>query len=102
MCSKNILGLEDIEGITGGPYSRTVSPRALLRTLFVIMVAEHRRGGRHEPEGGRNLIVRFILGVIYDNWTAAEAISNIKEGKPGLRKLRWRETREPTFNEVLT
>lgn len=101
MLSKGTLDLETIDKIPGGPFARGIGPRTFLRTMMLIIVAEHRRGAAHEPLGGRNLVLRFLLGIIYGNWTSSEAKVNIKEGKPGLKKLRWRNTQEPSFNEVL-
>jgi hypothetical protein len=101
MLSKGTLGLEDIDKIPGGPFVRGVSPRTFLRTMLLILVAEHRRGAAHEPLGGRNLVLRFLLGIIYGNWTVDEAKLNIKAGKPGLKKLRWRTSQEPSFVSVL-
>lgn len=101
MISKGTIDLETIDKIPGGPFAKGIGPRTFLRTMMFIIIAEHRRGAQYEPLGGRNLVIRFLLGIIYGNWTSSEAKVNIKEGKPGLKKLRWRNTQEPSFNEVL-
>lgn len=99
--TKGRLGWEDIDKVTEGPWVRGISPRKFLRTMLAIMVAEHRRYARYEPVGGRNLVLRFLLGIIYECWTAEEAMLMSKQGKRGLQSLRAKHQSEPTFNEVL-
>lgn len=73
----------------------------IVRTLQLIAVAEHRRYAKYEPEGGRFLLPRFLIGIACGCWTADEANYYLKVGKPGLDKLRSeRGYREPTFEEV--
>lgn len=73
----------------------------IVRTLQLIAVAEHRRYAKYEPEGGRFLLPRFLIGIACGCWTADEANYYLKVGKPGLDKLRSeRGYREPTFEEI--
>lgn len=101
MLSKGTLSLEDIDNIKGGPFVKGVSPRTLLRTLMLIIIAEHRRFAKFEPQGGRNLVIRFLLGIIYGIWDAREAGMLVKRGKGGLQQLRATYYTEPQFGEVL-
>lgn len=101
MLTKGTLSIEDIDKIQGGPFVSGMSARKLLRTLLLIMIAEHRRFSQYEPVGGRNLIVRFLLGIIYDVWDWHDAAALIKRGKGGLRIMRSQNYTEPSFAEVL-
>lgn len=99
--TKGRLTFDDIDKVEAGPWVDGMSPRKFLRTMLLIMVAEHRRFAKYEPVGGRNLVIRFLLGIIYECWTAQEAALCVKTGKRGLQKLRATYQSEPHFNEVL-
>lgn len=73
----------------------------MVRTLQLIAIAEHRRYAKYEPEGGRFLLPRFLIGIACGGWTADEANYHLKNGKPGLIKLRTEKNyREPSFREI--
>ena len=73
----------------------------LVRTLQLIAVAEHRRYAKYEPEGGRFLLPRFLIGIACGGWTSDEANYHLKQGKPGLIKLRAeKKYQEPSFREI--
>lgn len=74
--------------------------QSMLRTMQVISVAEFRRYPTSEPLGGRYLLFRFLLGIACDCWDGALASSFLKQGKPGLKMLRWKTgNKEPTLKE---
>ncbi|MGH0053636.1 MAG: hypothetical protein ACQ5SW_09635 [Sphaerochaetaceae bacterium] len=74
----------------------------IIQTLQLIAVAEHRRYAKYEPEGGRFLLPRFLIGIACGCWTADEANYHLKQGKPGLERLRAEKgLREPTFDEII-
>lgn len=63
-------------------------PNVILCALQVLAVAEHRRYARYEPVfGGRFLPFRFAAGIQERRWTAKQAGSHQRRGRPGVEQL---------------
>lgn len=59
-----------------------------LHAVQCLAVAEHRRYAKFEAKlGGKYLPLRFAAGILDEKWTAAEAISRQKMGRPGVEWL---------------
>lgn len=59
-----------------------------LQAVQVLAVAEHRRYKRYERQfGGRFLPFRFAAGIAEGLWTAADAATLQKKGRPGVEIL---------------
>lgn len=72
----------------GGMPLPGVEPERLLCAMQCLAVAEHRRYAKFEPRGGgRYLPLRFTAGIVEGKWTAAQAVSMQKRGRPGVEQL---------------
>lgn len=69
-------------------WQGTLHPQTFLYAVQCLAVAEHRRYGQHERRGGgRFLPARFASGIVEGLWTAADAKSVQRRGRPGLDQL---------------
>ena len=72
----------DPKGIPG------IEPMLFLHAVQCLAVAEHRRYSQYESKfGGRYLPLRFAAGISEGLWTAADAASMQKKGRPGVEIL---------------
>lgn len=66
----------------------TLNPIIFLRAVQCLAVAEHRRYHQFEAKfGGRYLPFRFAAGIAEGLWTAADAASMERRGRPGVEIL---------------
>lgn len=69
-------------------WEGTLSVSTLVAALQCLAVAEHRRYARYEAKmGGRFLPARFVAGIVYGSWTAEQAKSRVRMGRPGVEWL---------------
>jgi hypothetical protein len=69
-------------------WDGTVMSWTLIPALQCLAVAEHRRYARYEAKmGGRFLPARFVAGIVYGQWTAEQAKSRVRMGRPGVEWL---------------
>lgn len=65
-------------------------------TTQALAVCEYRRFPQGDPKGGgRYLPINFMLGIVLDKWTATEAASKMRYGRPVLERLGF-----PLFNST--
>jgi hypothetical protein len=69
-------------------HEGTIDRFTFLFAVQCLAVAEHRRYARYEKQfGGRYLPFRFAAGISEGLWTAADAASMQKKGRPGVEIL---------------
>jgi hypothetical protein len=92
--AKVVLDQEDPDnfwkytGASVPEWEGTVSVPTLIAALQCLAVAEHRRYARYEAKmGGRFLPARFAAGIVYGHWTAEQAKSRVRMGRPGVEWL---------------
>lgn len=65
-----------------------IHPQTFLYAVQCLAVAEHRRYAKFEDKfGGRYLPFRFATGIVEGLWTAGEAASKQKYGRPAVERL---------------
>jgi len=74
---------------------------ALLTAQQCLALAEHRRFEEFEPEGGKNLALRYSLGILFGKWEVGAVMEASLHGRHGLRLLRTRFGREPSLKYVI-
>lgn len=75
-------------GYTNVVVPGVVQPITFLRAVQCLAVAEHRRYHQFESKfGGRYLPFRFAAGIVEGLWTAADAASMERRGRPGVEIL---------------
>lgn len=85
-----VLGASPLEfdGSLEALITTGINPYNFLRATQCLAVAEHRRYAKFEQKfGGRYLPLRFAAGIVEQRWTAAEAISLQRKGRPGVEML---------------
>jgi hypothetical protein len=77
-----------VKGYTHQYPGLMLCPKTFLRAVQCLAVAEHRRYAQYEPKGGgRYLPARFAYGIVNGLWTAGQAGSVQKSGRPGVEML---------------
>jgi hypothetical protein len=65
-----------------------ITPHIFLRAVQCLAVAEHRRYSQYEAKlGGKYLPFRYAAGIAEGLWTAADAATKQKLGRPGVEWL---------------
>lgn len=92
--AKVVFGTEDPDnyyqyvGVSTEAWVGTLDVLTLISALQCLAVAEHRRYARYEAKmGGRFLPARFVAGIVYGSWTAEQAKSRVRMGRPGVEWL---------------